>query len=308
MNILVAGGSGFIGYHLCYTLLLAGHNVISMDNHSTGNNEICHPHYMFIPYDITDNFDEKLPYHLLKWISIFKTAKINQIYNLASPAAPYWYKEDPIYTFLTNINGTANLAAYAERHNIPFLQVSTIKVAEDSGHLSPDACYVEGKRGAETICSIYKNRGADVKIARLYSVYGTHMSVKDPRVIPLFIQKALANEDIKVFGAGDQLDSFTYVSDIVDGLIKVMNYNGEEYIFTLGNSNMITIKNLAEKIKELSGSKSMINGEKKGHSNVRGVPDLYLEQTLLSWKPKITLEEGLQKTINYFKNPEAYYH
>jgi UDP-glucuronate decarboxylase len=302
MNILVAGGSGFIGYHLCYKLLLEGHNVISMDNHSTGRNEICHPNYLFIPYDITNEIDDNVINS-----GYIKYSHIDQVYNLASPAAPDWYRQSPIDTFKTNINGTINLLNYIRKHNIPFLQVSTIKVMENADHLSKDACYVEGKRGAEFLCYTHKRAGYNIKIARLYSVFGTRMSPKDPRVIPVFINKALNNENIDIFDGGTQLDSFTYISDIIDGLIAAMNYNGEEYLFTFGNPNMITIRNLAEKIKELSGSTSVISGNKIGHSNVRTTPDLYLANKLLFWSPKVTLEEGLEKTINYFKNPELRY-
>lgn len=303
-KILVTGGLGFIGSHLCEALIKEGNYVICIDNEFTGNilniqNIIQNPNFEFIRHDIID------PIKL----------EIDEIYHLACPASPKAYQYNSIKTIKTNIIGTINMLGLAKRTKAKILLTSTSEIYGDPkitpqveeywGNVNPigiRSCYDEGKRLAETLMMEYnRNHNLDTKIVRIFNTYGPNLASDDGRVISNFINQALKEEDITIYGEGKQTRSFCYISDLVSGLISLMktDYN---LPINIGNPNEKTIKEIAEKIIEITGSKSKIiyqNLPEDDPTNRK--PDITKAKEILNWEPKVELKEGLIKTINYFR-------
>jgi len=304
-TILVTGGAGFIGSHLCEALLKQGHYVICLDNFFTGRKEnIKHLmdfyNFELIRHDIID------PIKL----------EVDEIYNLACPASPVHYQYNPIKTIKTSILGTMNMLGLAKRVKAKILQASTSEVYGDpSVHpqpesyrgnvnpIGPRACYDEGKRAAETLCfDYYRQHKVDIRVVRIFNTYGPNMQINDGRVVSNFIVQALKNEDITVYGDGKQTRSFCYVSDLVRGMIDFMNQEQHLGPINLGNDSEFTILELAKKVIELTHSKSKITFKPLPEDDpLQRKPDLSLARKLINYEPKIKLEEGLIKTIEYFK-------
>lgn len=304
-TILITGGTGFIGSHLCEELLNQGNKIICLDNFFTGSkNNIKH---------LIENSNFKLVKHDVEKPYFFK---VDQIYNLACPAAPIWYQKDPVKTVRTNVLGAINALELAKKLGCQVLQTSTSEIygnpeihpqTEDYwGNVNPigkRACYDEGKRCAETLFFDYNREyGIDIKVVRIFNTYGPRLAVNDGRVISNFIIQALLGKNITIYGKGDQTRSFCYVDDMINGLITMMN-NGE---FTgpvnLGNPLEFTIKELADQIINLVDLKSKIVYEDLPINDpIRRKPDIRLAKKKLNWHPKISLENGLKKTIEYFK-------
>jgi UDP-glucuronate decarboxylase len=307
-RILVTGGAGFIGSHLCERLLDEGHDVISLDNYFTGSKTnivhlLDHKYFEVIRHDVT------MPFYL----------EVDEIYNLACPASPIHYQHNGIKTIKTSVMGAINALGLAKRIKAKILQASTSDVYGDPtihpetetywGNVNPigaRACYDEGKRCAETLFMNYKDQNAvKIKIIRIFNTYGPRMHPNDGRVVSNFIVQALRNQDITIYGTGNQTRSFQYVDDLLEGMIRMMSTPDD---FTgpvnLGNPNEFTIKELALKVIELTGSKSKIVYLPLPEDDpVQRQPDISLaKEKLNGWEPKIQLEEGLLKTINYFKN------
>jgi UDP-glucuronate decarboxylase len=305
MRILVTGGAGFIGSHLCERLLNEGHDVICLDNFFTGNkNNILHlmdnHRFELIRHDITE------PVLL----------EVDRIYNLACPASPVHYQYNPVKTVKTSVMGTINMLGLAKRVRARILQASTSEVYGDPqvhpqteqywGNVNPigiRSCYDEGKRVAETLMMDYhRQNGVDIRIIRIFNTYGPRMAENDGRVVSNFIIQALRNEDITVYGDGSQTRSFCYVSDMVDGMIRMMECDDFIGPVNLGNPTESTIVEFAEKIIELTGSHSKIifNPLPQDDPKQRQ-PNISLAEDKLLWKPMVDLECGLKKTISYFK-------
>ncbi len=306
-KILVTGGAGFIGSHLCERLLKEGNEVISLDNYFTGSkSNILHllnnNYFEAIRHDIT------LPFFI----------EVDQIYNLACPASPIHYQVNGIKTIKTSVMGAINMLGLAKRKRAVVLQASTSEVYGDPKEhpqsesywgnvnmLGPRACYDEGKRCAETLFINYKEQtNTRIKIVRIFNTYGPNMHPNDGRVVSNFIMQALRNEDITIYGDGSQTRSFQYVDDLVEALIRMMN-TGDDFIgpVNLGNPNEFTILELADKIIKLTKSKSKIVYRPLPQDDpLQRKPDISLaKEKLGGWKPKIQLEEGLIKTIEYFR-------
>jgi len=304
MIILVTGGCGFIGSHLCEILLKNNNYVICMDNLLTGNiRNIEHlrsnPNFEFIRHDIID------PIKL----------EIDQIYHLACPASPKNYQENPIKTIKTNVLGTLNMLGLAKRTKAIILLTSTSEIYGDPD-ISPQpeeyrgnvntigerSCYDEGKRIAESLMIEYnRNCNVDIRIARIFNTYGPKLHKNDGRVISNFINQALNQEDLTIYGDGTQTRSFCYIDDQIDGLMKLMN-NKYIYPINIGNPNELTILELANKIIELTKSKSKLIYKKLPNDDpTNRCPDITKAQNILNWNPKINLEEGLLKTIDFYK-------
>jgi len=304
-TILVTGGAGFIGSHLCEALLKQGHYVICLDNFFTGRKEnIKHLmdfyNFELIRHDIID------PIKL----------EVDEIYNLACPASPVHYQYNPIKTIKTSILGTMNMLGLAKRVKAKILQASTSEVYGDPlvhpqpesyrgnvNPIGPRACYDEGKRAAETLCFDYhRQHKVDIRVVRIFNTYGPNMQFNDGRVVSNFIVQALKNEDITVYGDGKQTRSFCYVSDLVRGMIDFMNQEQHLGPINLGNDGEFTILELAEKVIQLTHSKSKITFKPLPEDDpLQRKPDLSLARKLINYEPKIKLEEGLIKTIEYFK-------
>lgn len=304
-TILITGGAGFIGSHLCTELLSQGNEVICVDNCFSGSKSniyklLDNPRFEFIRHDIT------LPLYV----------QVNEIYNLACPASPLWYQSDPIQTTKTSVLGAINMLGLARRTGAKILQASTSEVYGDPavhpqtedywGNVNPigiRACYDEGKRCAETLFFDYhRQHNVDIKVARIFNTYGPKMQVNDGRVISNFIVQALKGQDITVYGDGSQTRSFCYIDDMVDGLIKLMNTFLMGPI-NLGDTNEITILMLANTIIGLTDSKSGIVFKNQPEDEPQQrCPDIRLALDSLMWKPLIVLKYGLEKTIEYFKN------
>lgn len=305
-NVLVTGGAGFIGSHLCKRLLDEGNFVICLDNLFTGSmdnvkNLQC-DNFQFINADIVNKFE---------------IDKIDQIYNLACPASPPHYQFDPIKTMKTSVIGILNLLELAKKNNARILQASTSEVYGDPlehpqketywGHVNPNgirSCYDEGKRCAETLMMDYHRQyGTDIKIVRIFNTYGPNMRPDDGRVVSNFILQALKGEDITIYGDGSQTRSFCYVSDLVEGLISMMSKNNFIGPVNLGNPSERTVKNLAELIIEKTCSKSkIVYKEIPQDDPVKRRPDISLANKELAWNPVVDINTGLDKTIEYFKN------
>jgi UDP-glucuronate decarboxylase len=308
-RILVTGGAGFLGSHLCERLVADGHDVICLDNFFTSQkSNIAHlidkPNFELLRHDVT------LPIFL----------EVDQIYNLACPAAPGHYQYNPIKTIKTSVLGSINMLGAAKRCGARILQASTSEVYGDPevhpqveeyrGCVNPigiRACYDEGKRVAETLFMDYhRSNRVDIRIVRIFNTYGPRMHPYDGRVVSNFIRQALANENITLFGDGSQTRSFCYRDDLVDAIIRMMD-NEEGFIgpVNIGNPVEFTIRELAEKVIELSGSNSQIEHQPLPDDDpTRRRPDISLANEKLNWAPSIQLEEGLQQTIDWFKSIE----
>ena len=305
MKILVTGGTGFIGNHLCRKLLNEGHYIICLDNNFTGNMEnikdmINNSNFEFIRHDIT------LPILL----------EVDQIYHLACPASPKSYQYNAIKTIKTNILGTLNALGIAKRVKARILLTSTSEVYGDPtispqveeywGNVNPigiRSCYDEGKRVAETLMmEYYRNHKVEIRIARIFNTYGPNMDKNDGRVVSNFINQCLDNKDITIYGDGSQTRSFCYVDDTVDALIKLMNQKETIGPINIGNPYEMTIKELSEKCLSIIKTKSNIIYKKLPSDDpMRRRPNIDKAIKYLNWYPTIKLDEGLNKTINYFK-------
>ena len=306
-RILVTGGAGFIGSHLCERLLNEGNDVICLDNYFTGNKDnirhlISNDHFELVRHDITK------PY----------TAEVDEIYNLACPASPVHYQYDAVKTIQTCVIGSMNMLGLAKQVRAKILQASTSEVYGDPtihpqvesywGNVNPigiRSCYDEGKRCAETLFMDYhRQNNLCIKIIRIFNTYGPRMSMNDGRVVSNFIVQALRGEDITIYGDGKQTRSFQYVDDLVEGMIRMMNTeDGFTGPVNIGNPGEFTMLELAEKVIELTGSKSKIIFQPLPQDDPRQrKPDITLAQEKLNgWQPNIQLTEGLQRTIDYFK-------
>lgn len=304
--ILVTGGAGFLGSHLCEKLLRAGHEVLCLDNFYTGRRANV-SHLIGNPYFEVMRHDICFPLYV----------EVDEIYNLACPASPIHYQFDPVQTTKTSVHGAINMLGLAKRLKIKILQASTSEVYGDpSVHPQPEAywgnvnpiglraCYDEGKRCAETLFFDYhRQHNLRIKVARIFNTYGPRMHPNDGRVVSNFIMQALTGENITVFGDGSQTRSFCYVDDLIDGLIKLMD-SPDDFTgpLNLGNPNEFSILELAERVIRLTGSKSKIvfNPLPQDDPKQRQ-PDISLAKKRLDWQPGIGLEEGLKKTIAYFR-------
>ncbi len=308
-RILVTGGAGFLGSHLCERLLNEGNEVVCLDNYFTGQKKnivhlLTNPYFELIRHDVTAPF----------------LIEVDEIYNLACPASPIHYQYNPIKTIKTSVMGAINMLGLAKRIKAKILQASTSEVYGDPlihpqvesywGHVNPigiRACYDEGKRCAETLfINYHQQNNVRIKIIRIFNTYGPRMHPNDGRVVSNFIMQALHNEDITIYGDGSQSRSFCYVDDLLDGMIRLMN-SREDFIgpVNVGNPNEFTIKELAEKVIELTGSKSkLIYQALPSDDPLQRQPNISLAKKELGWEPRIQLEEGLMKTIEYFKSIE----
>ena len=305
MKILITGGTGFIGSNLCERLLNDGHYIICLDNNSTGSmDNIKHMrgnlNFEFIRHDITNPI----------------SLEIDQIYHLACPASPVAYQLNAIKTIKTNVLGTLNLLGLAKRTGARILFTSTSEVYGDPkinpqtedywGNVNPigvRSCYDEGKRLAEALMfEYYRNHNVNIRIARIFNTYGPKMNPKDGRVVSNFINQCLNNDLITVYGDGLQTRSFCYIDDMIDGLIKLMN-NNEIGPINLGNPNEISIKDISILVKDLTASRSEIKYlELPLDDPIVRNPDITKAKKILDWSPKINLQDGLKKTIEYYKN------
>ena len=306
-RILVTGGTGFIGNHLCRRLLKDGHYVICLDNNFTGCMQNIadlrnHQNFEFIRHDITE------PLYL----------EVDQIYHLACPASPKAYQYNAIKTIKTNILGTMYALGIAKRTKARMLLSSTSEVYGDPkespqreeywGNVNPigiRSCYDEGKRVAETLMMEYhRNHNVDIRIARIFNTYGPNMDPQDGRVVSNFINQCLNNEDITIYGDGSQTRSFCYVSDMVEGLIRLMETENIIGPINLGNPDERTIKQIAEKIKELipESTSNIVYNDLPSDDPMKRNPDITKAREILDWNPKVQTEHGLQSTIDYFKN------
>jgi len=305
-RIMVTGGVGFLGSHLCEKLLNQGNEVLCVDNCFTGSKKniyhlMDHPGFEFIRHDIT------FPLYL----------EADEIYNLACPASPVHYQQDPVQTLKTCVHGAINVLGLAKRLNIKIFQASTSEVYGDPtinpqvesywGNVNPigiRSCYDEGKRCAETLFfDYYRQNKTLVKVARIFNTYGERMRPNDGRVVSNFIIQALKNEPVTIYGDGTQTRSFCYVDDMIDGFLKLMD-TGDGFTgpVNLGNPNEISILDVARLIIELTGSKSeIIFKSLPADDPVQRKPDISLAKEQLGWNPKIDFKEGLEKTIHYFK-------
>jgi UDP-glucuronate decarboxylase len=306
-RILITGGAGFLGSHLCERLLKEGNDIICLDNFYTGNkNNIAHlrnhKHFEIIRHDIIN------PIYL----------EVDEIYNLACPASPVHYQLNPIKTIKTNIMGAINVLGIAKRTRAKILQASTSEVYGDPdmhpqqesywGHVNPigiRSCYDEGKRAAECLMMDYRRQNAvNTKIVRIFNTYGPRMAINDGRVVSNFIIQALQGKDITVYGNGNHTRSFCYCDDLIDGLIKMMN-SADDFFgpVNIGNPGEFTMLQLAKMIIELTGSSSEINFQPLPEDDpAQRRPDITIAQKKLNWQPKIALQEGLLSTIQYFRD------
>ena len=306
-KILITGGAGFVGSHLCERLLKEGNEVYCLDNFFTGQKQnvlhlLDNPYFELIRHDVTAPF----------------FIEADEIYNLACPASPIHYQHNPIKTIKTSVMGAINMLGLAKRINAKILQASTSEVYGDPlvhpqpesywGHVNPigeRSCYDEGKRCAETLFIDYhKQNNVKIKIIRIFNTYGPRMDPNDGRVVSNFIVQALQNQDITVYGKGQQTRSFQYVDDLVEGMIKMMA-SPDQFIgpVNMGNPNELTILELAEKIIKLTGSNSkIIYKPLPSDDPMMRQPDISIAKKELKWAPKIELDEGLIKTIAFFKS------
>lgn len=305
-KILVSGGAGFIGSHLCTRLVNEGNNVICVDNLFTGKKEnvkhlIGNPRFEWVEHDVINPF----------------RAEVDEIYNLACPASPIHYQNDAIRTVKTAVFGTYNMLGLAKHNHARMLQASTSEVygdplshpqqEKDWGNVNPigfRACYDEGKRCAETLCmDYYRQHGVQVKIIRIFNTYGPNMQIDDGRVISNFVVQALQGKDITIYGDGRQTRSFQYVDDLIEGMIRMMaTEDGFTGPVNLGNPGEFSMIELAELVLKLTGSKSKIIFKPLPHDDPRRrQPDITLAKSKLHWEPVIKLEDGLLNVIAYFK-------
>jgi len=304
-TILVTGGAGFIGSHLCDRLLAQGHDVLCVDNFFTGSKENLrhlagHSRFELIRHDV--------------WLPLY--VEVDQIYNLACPASPVHYQTDPVATVKTSVLGAINMLGLAKRRGARILQASTSEVYGDPqqhpqtegywGHVNPvgpRACYDEGKRCAETLFFDYQRQhGVDIRVARIFNTYGPRMHPRDGRVVSNFIVQALQGEPITLYGDGQQSRSFCYVTDLLDGLQGLMQQDSSHGPINLGNPSEFTMLELAEHVLRLTGSKSKLSFLPLPQDDpTRRKPDISRARDLLGWEPKVALSDGLKETIAYFK-------
>ncbi|MDR1120971.1 MAG: SDR family oxidoreductase [Dysgonamonadaceae bacterium] len=305
-RILVTGGAGFVGSHLCEKLLNNGHEVISVDNYFTGAKQNI-AHLLENPYFENIRHDVGFPYY----------AEVDEIYNLACPASPVHYQFDAIQTIKTSVVGAINMLGLAKRVKAKILQASTSEVYGDPavhpqtesywGNVNPigiRSCYDEGKRCAETLFMDYhRMNGVKTKIIRIFNTYGPRMHPNDGRVVSNFIIQALKNEDLTIFGEGTQTRSFQYVDDLIEGMVRMMNTDDTVIgPVNIGNPNEFTMLELARKVIELTGSSSKITFRPLPMDDPKQrKPDISRAKSLLDWEPNVQLEEGLKKTIEYFE-------
>lgn len=305
-RILITGGAGFVGSHLCERLLNEGNDVICMDNYFTGQKKnILHlldnPYFELVRHDVTTPF----------------FVEVDEIFNLACPASPVHYQYNPIKTVKTSVMGAINMLGLAKRIKAKVLQASTSEVYGDPevhpqvetywGHVNPiglRSCYDEGKRCAETLFMNYhQQNNVRIKIIRIFNTYGPRMHPHDGRVVSNFIVQALQGQDITIYGNGMQTRSFQYVDDLVEGMIRLMN-TGDDFTgpVNVGNPGEFTMLELAEKVIKLTGSSSkLVYKPLPSDDPMQRKPDITLAKKVLNWEPKVHLEEGLTRTIDYFK-------
>ena len=305
-RVLVTGGAGFLGSHLCRRLLEDGDDVLCVDNFYTGIKDNVaglsgNPRFEILRHDIT------FPLYV----------EVDQIYNLACPASPVHYQFDPVQTTKTSVHGAINMLGLAKRVKARILQASTSEVYGDPerhpqredywGHVNPigqRSCYDEGKRCAETLFFDYQRQhGMEIKVARIFNTYGPNMHPSDGRVVSNFIMQALRDEDITLYGDGSQTRSFCYVDDLIDGLVRLMGSPAEfGGPVNLGNPQEVSIRALAEKLISLTASRSrLVFKPLPADDPVQRCPDIALAVERLSWRPSVPLDEGLRRTIEYFK-------
>ncbi len=306
-RVLVTGGAGFIGSHLCRRLIEDGHEVLCVDNFFTGTRAniadlLDHPRFELMRHDVT------FPLY----------AEVDEIYNLACPASPIHYQHDPVQTTKTSVHGAINILGLAKRLRARVLQASTSEVYGDPevhpqteeywgrvNPIGPRACYDEGKRCAETLFfDYYRQHKLEIKVARIFNTYGPNMHPNDGRVVSNFIMQALRNEPITIFGDGSQTRSFCYVSDLVDGLVRLMG-SPPEIVgpMNLGNPREFTMRSLAEQVVSLTGSTSPVVMRPLPPDDPRQrKPDISKAQGILGWSPAVQLEAGLARTIEYFRS------
>jgi UDP-glucuronate decarboxylase len=305
MRILVTGGAGFIGSHLCERLLGEGHDVICLDNFFTGRREnifplLENPRFELLRHDVIEPI----------------LLEVDQIYNLACPASPIHYQYNPVKTVKTNVMGTINMLGLAKRVRARILQASTSEVYGDPlvhpqtedywGNVNPvglRSCYDEGKRLAETLMMDYhRQNGVDIRIARIFNTYGPRMLENDGRVVSNFVVQALRGQPLTLYGEGNQTRSFCYVDDLVEGLVRLMNAEGLNKPVNLGNPGEFTIKQLAEEVMRICGSNSGFNYLPLPEDDPRQrQPDITTAKTALGWNPVVPLAQGLEKTVQYFR-------
>ena len=302
---LVTGGAGFLGSFLCEKLLDQGHEVIALDNFYTGSRKnishlLDHPSFELIRHDIVEPI----------------LLEVDWIFNMACPASPIHYQYNPVKTVKTSVMGAINMLGMAKRVSARILQASTSEVYGDPeihpqqesywGSVNPiglRSCYDEGKRVAETLMMDYHRQNqVDIKLVRIFNTYGPRMHINDGRVVSNFIVAALKEEPLEIFGDGEQTRSFCYVSDLIDVILKMMNKDDFIGPVNIGNPGEFTIRELAEKILKLTGSRSKIQvRQERSDDPVRRRPDISLAREKLGWEPSVDLEEGLGKTIEYFE-------
>jgi UDP-glucuronate decarboxylase len=308
-TVLVAGGAGFVGSHLCDALLAQGNDVICVDSFLTSNPANVtplqnNPNFTLIQHDICDRLSINRP--------------IDQIYNLACPASPPQYQADPIHTMMTSVCGTGNLLQLAERHGASFLQASTSEVYGDPkehpqredywGNVNctgPRACYDEGKRAAEALCFDALRLGkVDARVVRIFNTYGPRMQPNDGRIISNLIVQAIRNEPLTIYGSGEQTRSFCYVSDLVDGLKALMGLDTNPGVpINLGNPGEFTIRELAEMVRAMIPTQStIVHKPLPADDPQKRRPDITRAKTLLGWEPLIPLSDGLSQTIAWFEH------
>lgn len=307
MRILVTGAAGFLGSHLCDRLISDGHEVLGVDNFFTGSRRnvshlLSHPNFELMRHDVT--------------FPLF--VEVDAIYNLASPASPIHYQKDPVQTIKTNVLGSVNMLGLAKRLNIPIFQASTSEVYGDPlvhpqtedywGHVNPigpRACYDEGKRAAETLFFDYnRQHGVKIRVARIFNTYGPRMAVGDGRVVSNFIVQALQGKNMTIYGDGLQTRSFCYVSDLIDGFVKMMDQEMDLVgPINLGNPIEVTMLELAEIVLQKTKSSSKLDFRPLPEDDPRQRrPDISRASDLLNWRPTIDLAVGLDLTVNYFSN------
>jgi UDP-glucuronate decarboxylase len=306
LRILVSGAGGFLGSHLCDKLLSNGHDVLAVDNFFTGSRtNVAHllgnPNFELLRHDVT--------------FPLF--VEVDAIYNLASPASPIHYQKDPVQTIKTNILGAVNMLGMAKRLRVPIFQASTSEVYGDPevhpqteeywgnvNPIGPRACYDEGKRAAETLFFDYnRQHNVSIRVARIFNTYGPRMATGDGRVVSNFVVQALRGEDITIYGDGQQSRSFCFVSDLIDGFVRMMSKT-ETLVgpINLGNPNEFTMLELAEKVIAKTASKSKLRFEPLPQDDPKQrQPDISKAKNQLGWEPKIQLDEGLETTIDYFR-------
>ena len=305
-RILVTGGAGFVGSHLCGRLVEDGHDVLCVDNFFTGSRDnildlIDAPHFELMRHDVT------FPIYV----------EVDEIYNLACPASPVHYQYDPVQTTKTSVHGAINMLGLAKRTKAKILQASTSEVYGDPevhpqtedywgnvNPIGPRGCYDEGKRCAETLFFDYHRQyGVNIRVARIFNTYGPRMHPDDGRVVSNFIVQALRGKPLTIYGDGSQTRSFCYVSDLVEGLVRLMDAPKEVTgPVNLGNPREMTIRELAEQVIRMTGAKSKLEQKPlPGDDPTQRCPDIGLAKKQLGWEPAVALEEGLEKTIQYFK-------